>query len=127
MGVGAAEDLVNGVLRGIDIFDCVLPTRLARHGAAMIAGGRLNMHNAQFRRDPEPIDPACGCYACSHFSRAYIRHLVKSNEILGHILLTTHNVHFLLDLMRKLRNHILAGTVRQFARSFLSAYNKPEK
>ncbi|MGD8584495.1 MAG: tRNA guanosine(34) transglycosylase Tgt [Chloroflexota bacterium] len=122
MGVGAAEDLVNGVLRGIDIFDCVLPTRLARHGAAMVVGGRLNMHNAQYRRDPKPIDPTCQCYACSHFSRAYIRHLVKSNEILGHILLTTHNVHFLLDLMRQLRNHILTGTVRQFARSFLSAY-----
>ncbi len=122
MGVGAAEDLVNGVLRGIDIFDCVLPTRLARHGAAMVKGGRLNMHNAQYRREPEPIDRACQCYACSHFSRAYIRHLVKSNEILAHILLTTHNVHFLLDLMRQLRENILAGTVGRFAGSFLSAY-----
>lgn len=122
MGVGTAEDLVNGVLRGIDIFDCVLPTRLARHGAAMVKGGRLNMHNAQYRRDPEPIDRTCRCYACSHFSRAYIRHLVKSNEILAHILLTTHNVHFLLDLMRQLRKNILAGTVRPFVGSFLSAY-----
>jgi queuine tRNA-ribosyltransferase len=122
MGVGEAEDLVNGVLRGIDIFDCVLPTRLARHGAAMIAGGRLNMNNAQYRRDPKPIDPTCGCYTCSHFSRAYIRHLVKSNEILGHILLSTHNVHFLLDLMRQLRNHILAGTLHEYADAFLAAY-----
>jgi queuine tRNA-ribosyltransferase len=122
MGVGAAEDLVNGVLRGIDIFDCVLPTRLARHGAAMIAGGRLNMHNAQYRRDSDPIDATCECYACANFSRAYVRHLVKSNEILGHILLTVHNVHFLLDLMRQLRKHILAGNVGQFAGAFLAAY-----
>jgi queuine tRNA-ribosyltransferase len=122
MGVGAAEDLVNGVLRGIDVFDCVLPSRLARHGAAMIAGGRLNMHNARFRRDPEPIDSTCACYACSHFSRAYIRHLVKSNEILGHVLLTTHNIHFLLNLMRQLRTRILNGDASDFARAFLSAY-----
>jgi len=120
MGVGAAEDLVNGVLRGIDIFDCVLPTRLARHGAAMTAGGRLNMHNARYSRDSEPIDSACNCYTCEHFSRAYIRHLVKSNEILGHMLLTSHNVHFLLHLMRQLRSHILDGTVQQFAESFLA-------
>jgi queuine tRNA-ribosyltransferase len=125
MGVGTAEDLINGVLRGIDIFDCVLPTRLARHGAAMVTGGRLNMQNAQYRRDPEPLDAACNCYACQHFSRAYIRHLVKSNEILGHVLLSTHNVHFLVGLMRQLRAHILAATAKQFADDFLSAYNDP--
>jgi queuine tRNA-ribosyltransferase len=76
MGVGTAEDLVNGVLRGVDIFDCVLPTRLARHGTAMIPGGRLNLSNAVHARDPEPIDGNCDCYACRHFSRAYLRHLV---------------------------------------------------
>jgi queuine tRNA-ribosyltransferase len=122
MGVGAAEDLVNGVLRGIDIFDCVLPTRLARHGAAMVAGGRLNMNNAEFKRDPGPIESTCDCYTCRHFSRAYIRHLVKSNEMLGHILLTTHNVHFLLDLMRRVRKHILDGSIAEFASEFLSLY-----
>jgi queuine tRNA-ribosyltransferase len=121
MGVGTPEDIINGVLRGIDIFDCVLPTRLARHGAAMTAGGRLNMHNARYRRDSEPIDSDCECYACEHFSRSYIRHLVKSNEILGHILLTTHNVHFLLNLTRQLRKHILDGTLQQFAQSFLAS------
>ena len=121
MGVGEAEDLVNGVLRGIDIFDCVLPTRLARHGAALVAGGRLNMSNAEFKRDPKPIDPACDCYTCRHFSRAYLRHMVKSNEILGHVLLTTHNVHFLLDLMRRLRNHIFDGSITELAREFLFA------
>jgi len=122
MGVGAAEDIVNGIIRGVDIFDCVLPTRLARHGAAMIRGGRLNMNNAQYKRDPAPIDPACNCYCCRHFSRAYIRHLVKSNEILGHMLLTTHNVHFLIDLVGEMRNSILEGTASQFASSFLAAY-----
>jgi queuine tRNA-ribosyltransferase len=122
MGVGAAEDLVNGVLRGIDVFDCVLPTRLARHGAAMILGGRLNLNNARHGRDPAPIDADCACYTCRHFSRAYLRHLVRSNEILGHILLTTHNVHFLLDLMRELRQAILSGSLEAYASAFLSHY-----
>jgi queuine tRNA-ribosyltransferase len=125
MGVGAPEDLVNGVLRGIDIFDCVLPTRLARHGAAWLVGDRLNLNNLQFARDPRPIDEQCGCYTCAHFSRAYLRHLVKANEILGHILLTTHNVHFLLDLMRRLRQAIVDGTIRDFAAEFLSHYPDP--
>jgi queuine tRNA-ribosyltransferase len=125
MGVGAPEDLVNGVLRGIDIFDCVLPTRLARHGAAWLAGDRLNLYNLQFARDPRPIDEQCGCYTCAHFSRAYLRHLVKANEILGHILLTTHNVHFLLDLMRRLRQSILDGTIHEFSAEFLKHYPDP--
>jgi queuine tRNA-ribosyltransferase len=118
MGVGTAEDLVNGVLRGIDIFDCVLPTRLARHGTAMIRGGRLNLQNASHTRDPQPIDGGCDCYTCRHFSRAYLRHLVKANEILAHVLLSTHNLHFLLDLARELRRAILAGRLQAFARDF---------
>src|SRR5690606_8093911 len=85
MGVGAPEDLVNGVMRGVDIFDCVLPTRLARHGSAFVLGGRINLRNAQFSRDPTPIDPDCTCTTCQNFSRAYLRHLVKANEILGHM------------------------------------------
>ena len=125
MGVGTAEDLVNGVLRGIDIFDCVLPTRLARHGAAMVLGGRLNLNNAQYARDGQPIDQACACYACQNFSRAYIRHLVKANEILGHILLTTHNVHFLLNLMRDLRVAIFEGSAQRFAAEILRHYDEP--
>ncbi|GAB4281256.1 MAG: tRNA guanosine(34) transglycosylase Tgt [Candidatus Promineifilaceae bacterium] len=124
MGVGAPEDLVNGVLRGVDIFDCVLPTRLARHGSASVLGGRLNLRNARFERDPEPIDTACTCYTCQHFSRAYLRHLVKANEILGHILLTAHNIHFLLELMRQVRAHIAAGTFTAFAEEFLSHYEE---
>jgi queuine tRNA-ribosyltransferase len=126
MGVGAAEDLVNGVNRGIDFFDCVLPTRLARHGAAMVLGGRLNLNNAQFAQDPKPIDTSCGCYTCSHFSRAYIRHLVNANEILAYILLTTHNLHFLINLMEGLREAILNGTVYEFSSAFLKHYPIPE-
>lgn len=122
MGVGAPEDLVNGVLRGIDIFDCVLPTRLARHSSVWIPGERLNLRNARFERDGAPIMDSCTCYTCRHFSRAYLRHLVKANEILGHILLTTHNVHFLLDLMRQMRSAIAEQRLEAFAHDFLSLY-----
>jgi queuine tRNA-ribosyltransferase len=122
MGVGAAEDLVNGVLRGVDIFDCVLPTRLARHGSAMIKGGRINLRNAQYARDSSPIDAACGCSTCKQFSRAYLRHLVKANEILAHMLLSTHNLHFLLTLMADVRKAIRKGTMREFAEGFLRHY-----
>jgi queuine tRNA-ribosyltransferase len=127
MGVGAADDLVNGILRGIDMFDCVLPTRLARHGAAMVAGGRLNMNNSQFAQDSEPIASDCTCYACIHFSRAYLRHLVKANEILGHMLLSTHNIHFLTQLVKELRSAIFSGEVSQFSEKFLQHYARPEQ
>jgi len=122
MGVGAAEDLINGVMRGVDIFDCVLPTRLARHGAAMVLGGRLNLNNAAYSRDSKPIDNHCACYTCQNFSRAYLRHLVKAKEILGHILLTTHNIHFLLALMRQLRQAIIDGTFTNLAEQLLKQY-----
>ena len=122
MGVGAPEDLVNGVLRGIDLFDCVLPTRIARNGAALVLGGRINLRNAQYADDPRPVDVACDCYACAHFSRAYIRHLVKADEILASILLTTHNLHFLLRLMDDLRKAIRKGTVGEYASEFLTHY-----
>jgi queuine tRNA-ribosyltransferase len=122
MGVGAPEDVVNGVLRGVDIFDCVLPTRLARNSSALVKGGRLNLRNAQFKSDPTPLTADCGCYTCAHFSRAYLRHLVMADEILAHILLTTHNLHFLLDLMRQIRAAIGKGELRPFAEEFLSHY-----
>ena len=122
MGVGAAEDLVNGVLRGVDIFDCVLPTRLARHGSAMIKGGRINLRNAQYARDSAPIEARCGCSTCTQFSRAYLRHLVKANEILAHMLLSMHNLHFLLTLMADVRKAIRKGTMREFAEEFLGQY-----
>lgn len=125
MGVGAPEDLVNGVMRGIDIFDCVLPTRIARNGSALVLGGRLNLRNAQYTADPAPIDPDCDCYTCAHFSRAYLRHLVNANEILASILLTTHNLRFLLRLMDDLRNAIRKGTLAEYAMTFLAHYPPP--
>jgi queuine tRNA-ribosyltransferase len=126
MGVGAPEDLVNGVIRGIDIFDCVLPTRIARNGAALVPGRRLNLRNAQYSHDPAPLDPNCRCYTCTNFSRAYLRHLVQANEILGHVLLTTHNIQFLLDLMSGLRQAIIDGRSAEFASAFLSQYEESE-
>jgi queuine tRNA-ribosyltransferase len=123
MGVGTPDDLINGVKRGVDIFDCVLPTRLGRTGAAMTRAGRMNMKNAPFARDPRPLEDGCGCYACQHFTRAYIRHLVVSQEILGATLLTLHNVHLLLTLMREIRAAVVAGTFEQYAADFLAGYN----
>lgn len=119
MGVGAPEDLVNGVLRGVDIFDCVLPTRLARNGAALTRAGRLNMKNAPYARDPRPVEEGCTCYCCANFTRAYIRHLVVAQEILAAVLLTLHNVHLLLTLMREMRQAILSGTFKAYAEDFL--------
>lgn len=124
MGVGTPDDLINGVIRGIDIFDCVLPTRLARHGSAFVKGGRLNLRNAQFERDERPLSPDCTCSTCQTFSRAYLRHLVKANEILGHMLLSTHNIHFLIHLMETIREEIRKGTLAQFAADYLSNYPK---
>lgn len=128
MGVGSPEDLVHGVARGIDIFDCVLPTRVARNGAALTRQGRINLRNLQYADDAEPIEPGCTCYACTHFSRAYVRHVVKASEIIGHQLLSLHNLHMLLSLMRDLRAAILAGTFGEFATGFLSGYRtvRPE-
>ena len=120
MGVGAPEDLVNGVLRGVDIFDCVLPTRLARHHAAFTRTGRINLVNAAFATDETPIDDACACYTCQNFSRAYLRHLVVAKEILASTLLTIHNLHTLLELMRTMRQAILAGRFDAFAAEFFA-------
>ncbi len=110
MGVGTPEDLVEGVARGVDLFDCVLPTRLARHGTAMLRDGRrLNMRNARFARDPQPLDPQCTCYTCRTFSRAYLRHLVVAKEMLAATLLSIHNIHTLTQLARDMRQAILEG------------------
>lgn len=122
MGVGAPEDLVNGVARGVDIFDCVLPTRLARNGAALTRAGRLNLNNAIYARDPGPVEAGCACYCCARFSRAYVRHLLNAKEILGAVLLTLHNVHLLLTLMREMRAAILAGAFAAYAADFLARF-----
>jgi queuine tRNA-ribosyltransferase len=122
MGVGSPEDLVEGVWRGIDLFDCVLPTRLARNGAVFTRAGRMNLRNAQFREDPRPIEEGCGCYTCQHFTRAYLRHLVIAKEMLGARLNTLHNLHFLLQLMRDLRQAILEDGLAAYREAFLANY-----
>jgi queuine tRNA-ribosyltransferase len=110
LGVGTVDDLVAATAAGIDTFDCVYPTRLARNAGAMLRSGeRLNLRNARFTDDPQPIDADCDCYACRQFSRAYIRHLVKANEILGLHLLTLHNVRTLIRLMEEVRSAIVEG------------------
>jgi queuine tRNA-ribosyltransferase len=116
MGVGTVEDFFASIARGVDMFDCVLPTRLARHGAAFTANGRLNVRNASLARDTRPIQEGCVCYACQHFTRAYIRHLTQANEILGLYLVSIHNLHFLFDMMRRIRQSILDGTFDEFVR-----------
>ncbi len=116
MGVGTPEDLVECVARGVDMFDCVLPTRLARNGGVLTRTGRLNLRNARFADDPGPIDPGCTCYTCTHFSRAYLRHLTRANEILGHHLLTLHNLHLMLTIARELREAIMEGRFQVYRR-----------
>lgn len=118
MGVGMPEDLVSSVMRGIDFFDCVLPTRLARHNAALNRYGRLNMSNAVFADDPEPLDQACRCYTCKNFSRAYIRHLVVAREMLAATLLSIHNLHTLIQLAADIHEAILASRFDDFAAEF---------
>ena len=122
MGVGAPEDLVEGVARGVDLFDCVLPTRLARNAALLTRKGRLNIRNARFGRDSGPVEEGCGCYTCRHFTRAYLRHLFKAGEILGARLATIHNVHFLLQLMRDLRAAIAGDCYESFREAFSASY-----
>lgn len=122
MGVGSPEDLFEGVERGIDIFDCVLPTRLARNGAVFTSRGRINLRKAEFAEDPAPIEEGCTCYTCQRFSRAYLRHLHKAGEILGLRLNTIHNLHFLLDLMRRIRSAIVDGHFGVLKQRFLATY-----
>lgn len=122
MGVGSPEDLVEGVARGIDIFDCVLPSRLGRNGSVFTPAGRINLRNARFKEDPAPIQEGCTCYACQHFSRAYLRHLTIAKELLASHLSTLHNVHFLLDLMQRIRCAIENGTFTDLREEFLARY-----
>lgn len=118
MGVGRPEDLVAGVCRGIDMFDCVMPTRNARNAFLFTAGGTLRLRNARFRDDPRPIEADCTCYTCRHYSRAYLSHLDRCNEILGARLATIHNLHVYLRLMAGLRDAIAAGELAAFVRRF---------
>jgi queuine tRNA-ribosyltransferase len=118
MGVGTPEDLVNCVALGIDMFDCVLPTRLARHNTAMTQHARLNLSNASYARDPHPINETCNCYTCKNFSRAYLRHLILAKEILAATLLSIHNVQTLIDLTKNIRQAILNGEFNQLLEEF---------
>ena len=123
MGVGTPDCLVEGVMRGIDMFDCVYPTRVARNGTAMTWNGRLVIKNAQYEHDFHPIDEHCNCYTCRNYSRAYIRHLVRVNEIFGLRLLTIHNLHFLIDFMRQIRQSIMEDRFPEFYRKFTANFS----
>jgi queuine tRNA-ribosyltransferase len=123
MGVGFPEDLIEGVRRGVDLFDCVAPTRMGRNGTAFTSNGRVNVKRAEFRADPRPLDERCGCPLCSRFSRAYLRHLVTSDEIMGLRLLSLHNVHFLVTLMHDAREQIRAGEFDRWSHEWLERYH----
>lgn len=127
MGVGAPEDLLEAVLNGVDMFDCVLPTRLARHGSAYTRQGRITVRNAVFAEDFKPLDAACSCYVCQKYSRAYIRHLIKAGELLAHRLLSYHNIYFLNELMENIRSAIINEEYASFYQCFLKNYMHSEE
>ncbi|WAW15495.1 tRNA guanosine(34) transglycosylase Tgt [Peptostreptococcus equinus] len=122
MGVGSPDDLIEGVLRGIDMFDCVLPTRIARNGTAMTSQGKIVVRNASYAEDFTKLDPECDCYTCQNYTKAYIRHLVKTNEILGARLITNHNLRFLLKLMKDVRQAIMDDRLMDFRNEFFEKY-----
>ncbi|MBM7569542.1 tRNA guanosine(34) transglycosylase Tgt [Aquibacillus albus] len=127
MGVGSPDSLIDGAIRGIDMFDCVLPTRIARNGTCMTSQGRLVVRNAKFSKDFSPIDPNCDCHVCKNYTRAYIRHLIKCNETFGFRLTTYHNLYFLLKLMKQVREAIIEDRLGDFREKFFEEYgfNEP--
>jgi queuine tRNA-ribosyltransferase len=127
MGVGSPDALIEGAIRGIDMFDCVLPTRIARNGTVMTSGGRLIVKNAKHTDDFGPLDPECDCYTCRNYSRAYIRHLIKADETFGIRLTTYHNLHFLLRLMERVRQAIQEDRLQDFRDEFFEQYRMDEK
>lgn len=122
MGVGTPDYLFEGVERGLDMFDCVEPTRIARHGLATTSRGRINIKNAKFERDFSPLDPDCNCYTCQHYSRAYIRHMFKSGEMMSAMLLSNHNLHFLINMMGEIRQSIEEDRFTEFKKEFYDKY-----
>ncbi|AMA72155.1 MULTISPECIES: tRNA guanosine(34) transglycosylase Tgt [Aneurinibacillus] len=126
MGVGSPDALIEGAMRGIDMFDCVLPTRIARNGTCMTSEGRLVIRNAKYARDFTPLDPNCDCYTCRNYTRAYIRHLIRCDEILGVRLTTYHNLYFLLNLMKQVRQAIMEDRLRDFRDEFFAKYGITE-
>ncbi|MEM8675038.1 MAG: tRNA guanosine(34) transglycosylase Tgt [Cyanobacteria bacterium P01_G01_bin.67] len=121
MGVGTYREMAQAIAAGIDLFDCVIPTRFGRHGTALVQGKRINIKNAQYKRDYQPLDETCFCYACQNFSRAYLNHMVRSREMLGYIMLSLHNITELIRFTQEIRNSILQGT---FATDFASWLNE---
>ena len=124
MGVGSPDCLFEGVERGIDLFDCVLPTRIARHGMAMTSQGRVNIQNAKHERDFTPLDPNCDCYTCRNYSKAYLRHLFKADEILSSMLMTNHNLHFLVNTMKNIRKSIEEDRFLEYKKEFYDSYGR---
>ncbi len=122
MGVGSPGAILDGVERGVDMFDCVLPTRIARHSCAMTSRGRMILKNEEFKEDFRPIDEECDCYTCRNYTRAYIRHLVKAEEILAARLISIHNVQFLENLMKNIREAIKEDRFLEFKESFYEKY-----
>jgi queuine tRNA-ribosyltransferase len=122
MGVGSPDCLIDGTIRGIDMFDCVLPTRIARNGTVMTSKGKLVVRNAEYAKDFSPLDDECDCYACRNYSRAYIRHLFKAKEILGARLTTIHNLRFLINLMDGIRQAIMEDRLLDFREEFYTKY-----
>ena len=122
MGVGDPIDLVENVIRGIDIFDCVSPTRLARHGHALTKYGKINIKNAKYKEDFSPIDSTCDCYACKNYTKAYIKHLINANETFGARLLSIHNIRFLIRLTEDLRKAIKDDTILEYREQFIKDY-----
>jgi queuine tRNA-ribosyltransferase len=118
MGVGTPEDLVEGVAAGVDMFDCVMPTRNARNGHLFTRFGDLKIRNARHRMDERPLDETCACHTCQHFSRAYLHHLDRCGEMLGPMLASIHNLHYYLNLMREVRESLDAGAFAEFAARF---------
>jgi queuine tRNA-ribosyltransferase len=127
MGVGAPEDLVEGVARGIDMFDCALPTRVARNGALFTRKGRINIRRVVYAKMDKPVDPSCDCYTCRTFSAAYLSHLFRAEELLALRLATIHNLRFIGNLMKDIRNAILNGSFDRFAKKFLSEYQTTDE
>ena len=124
MGVGTPVNILEGIERGVDMFDCVLPTRIARHGLAMTSHGRVNIKNARYERDWEPLDPECDCYTCRNYSKAYLRHLFKAGEMLSAMLLSNHNLHFLVNMMKNIRKAIEEGRFTEYKKEFYDKYGR---
>ncbi len=122
LGIGEPEDLFMGVENGVDLFDCVAPTRNGRGGTLYTARGKINIRNAEFREDTKPVDPDCGCSVCKNYSRAYLCHLYRAHEMLGGTLGSIHNLYFIINLVKRMREHILAGTFQEFKKEFLAQY-----